>query len=35
MRLGMIDTQAIREGWNAVGSNLDERGRRLFAAGGV
>ena len=28
----MIDTKAIRQRWNAVGSKLDERGRRLFAA---
>jgi hypothetical protein len=33
MRVGMIDTQAIRQRWEAVGSKLDERGRRLFAAG--
>ena len=32
MPLGMIDTQAIRRRWNAVGSKLDERRRRLFAA---
>ncbi|MGZ8323637.1 MAG: ISAzo13 family transposase, partial [Rhodoplanes sp.] len=31
----MIDTQAIRQRWNAVGSKLDERGRRVFAAGEV
>jgi hypothetical protein len=28
----MIDTQAIRQRWNADGSKRDERGRRLFAA---
>jgi hypothetical protein len=33
MRVGMIDTQAIRARWETVGSKLDERGRRLFAAG--
>ena len=32
---GMIDEDAIRSRWNAVGSQLDERGRRLFAAGEV
>ena len=31
----MIDTNAIRQRWNAVGSKLDERGRRLFAAAEV
>jgi hypothetical protein len=31
----MIDRQAIRARWAAVGSKLDERGRRLFAAGEV
>src|SRR5436305_5643151 len=31
----MIDTQAIRQRWESVGSKLDERGRRLFAAGEV
>jgi hypothetical protein len=31
----MIDTQAIRRRWNDVGSKLDERRRRLFAAGEV
>jgi Rhodopirellula transposase DDE domain len=31
----MIDEDAIRTRWDAVGSNLDERGRRLFAAGEV
>jgi hypothetical protein len=35
MRVGMIDTQAIRERWKAVGCKLDERGRRMFAAGEV
>ncbi len=29
----MIDESAIRQRWEAVGSKLDERGRRLFAAG--
>src|ERR1700686_2890317 len=33
MRVGMIDTQAIRRRWESVGSKLDERGRRVFAAG--
>ena len=33
MRVGMIDTQAIRKRWDSVGSKLDERGRRVFAAG--
>src|SRR4029077_6796356 len=28
----MIDEAAIRLRWDAVGSRLDERGRRLFAA---
>ena len=28
----MIDENAIRQRWQAVGSKLDERGRRLFAA---
>jgi hypothetical protein len=28
----MIDAQAIRQRWEAVGAKLDERGRRLFAA---
>jgi hypothetical protein len=27
-----IDAAAIRQRWEAVGSTLDERGRRLFAA---
>ena len=31
----MIDTQAICRRWNDVGSKLDERRRRLFAAGEV
>jgi len=31
----MIDEDAIRRRWEAVGSKLDERGRRLFAAGEV
>jgi Rhodopirellula transposase DDE domain len=31
----MIDKQAIRLRWNAVGAKLDERGRRLFAAAEV
>ena len=31
----MIDAQAIRQRWDAVGSKLDERGRRLFAAAEV
>src|SRR5712675_925585 len=35
MRVGMIDTQAIRQRWTSVGSKLDERGRRVFAAGEV
>jgi hypothetical protein len=34
MRVGMIDTQALRERWNAVVSNLDERERQVFAVGG-
>src|SRR5262249_14545276 len=29
----MIDEKAIRQRWETVGSKLDERGRRLFAAG--
>ena len=28
----MIDKGAIRQRWEVVGSKLDERGRRLFAA---
>ena len=28
----MVDEDAIRQRWEAVGSELDERGRRLFAA---
>jgi hypothetical protein len=35
MRVGMIDRQAIRQRWVSVGSKLDERGRRVFAAGEV
>jgi len=35
MRVGMIDTQGIRRRWECVGSKLDERGRRVFAAGEV
>ena len=31
----MIDLQALRERWDNVGSKLDERERRLFAAGEV
>ena len=31
----MIDRQAIRQRWDAVGSKLDERGRRMFAAAEV
>jgi Rhodopirellula transposase DDE domain len=31
----MIDEAAIRYRWETVGSGLDERGRRLFAAGEV
>ena len=31
----MIDGEAIRQRRDAVGSKLDERGRRLFAAGEV
>jgi Rhodopirellula transposase DDE domain len=31
----MIDTQAIRQRWDDVGAKLDERRRRLFAAGEV
>jgi Rhodopirellula transposase DDE domain len=33
--VGMIDTQAIRQRWEADGSKRDERGRRLFAASEV
>src|ERR1700732_2859024 len=33
MRVGMIDTQAIRQRWASLGSKRDERGRRVFAAG--
>ena len=35
MRIGMIDRQAIGQRWASVGSKLDERGRRMFAAGEV
>src|ERR1700731_266267 len=28
----MVDADAIRQRWEAVGATLDERGRRLFAA---
>ena len=35
MPVGMIDMQAIRQRWDDVGSKLDERRRRLFAAGEV
>ena len=35
MPVDMIDIKAIRERWLAVGAKLDERGRRLFAAGEV
>ena len=35
MRVGMIDAQGIRQRWECVGSKLDERGRRMFAAGEV
>ena len=31
----MVDKEAIRERWEGVGSKLDERGRRMFAAGEV
>ena len=31
----MIDAKAIQLRWNAIGSRLDERGRRLFAAAEV
>ena len=31
----MIDEDAIRHRWDTVGSKLDERGRRLFAAAEV
>jgi hypothetical protein len=31
----MIDCKAIRKRWEAVGAKLDERGRRVFAAGEV
>ena len=32
---GMIDEEAIRLRWEAVGAKLDERGQRLFAAAEV
>ena len=35
MPVGMMDMQAIRQRWDDVGSKLDERRRRLFAAGEV
>ncbi len=35
MLAGMINRQAIRQRWASVGSKLDERGRRVFAAGEV
>jgi len=35
MGVGIIDTQAMRQRWESVGSKLDERGRRVFAAGEV
>ncbi len=35
MPVGMIDAQAIRQRWDDVGSKLDERRRRLFAAAEV
>ncbi len=31
----MIDADAIRYRWDTVGRNLDERGRRMFAAAEV
>ncbi len=31
----MIDADAIRYRWDTVGSSLDERGRRMFAAAAV
>ena len=34
-RVGMIDADGIRQWWERVGCKLDERGRRLWAAGGV
>ena len=33
MHVGMIDKQAIRRRWEAVGSKLDERARRLLLPG--
>jgi Rhodopirellula transposase DDE domain len=35
MPVGMMNMQAIRQRWDDVGSKLDERRRRLFAAGEV
>ena len=35
MSIGMIDKQGIRLRWELVGSKLDERGQRLFAAAEV
>jgi hypothetical protein len=35
MRVGMVDAQAIRKRWDAVGSKLDECRRRMFAASEV
>ena len=32
---GMIDRDAIKQRWDAIGCKLDERGRRLFAAAEV
>jgi hypothetical protein len=31
----MVDADAIRQRWEAVGTDLDERRRRLFAAAEV
>ena len=31
----MIDEDGIRQRWESIGSKLDERGRRLFAAAEV
>ena len=33
--VGMIDRDAIRQRWETLGSKLDERGQRLFAANEV
>jgi len=33
MQVGMVDRQAIRRRWEAVGSKLDERGRRMLRPG--